>query len=153
MGKQHLPQTLTTAYQSTTGDLTSIPSLKLHDDRGNIDTLCYLPDKGRRQKIKVIKNQRPCNSISQGLMASIPPVCVCMCTQRPTVCEPMDCSPPGSSVHGILWARMLERVAIPFCRGSSQPRSWTCVSFVFCIGRQILYFCAIWEAQYPMNSG
>jgi len=34
----------------------------------------------------------------------------------------MDCSPPGSSVHGILQARILERVAISFCRGFSQPR-------------------------------
>ena len=40
----------------------------------------------------------------------------------PTVCDPMDCSPPGSSVHGILQARILEWVAIPFSRGSSQLR-------------------------------
>ena len=40
----------------------------------------------------------------------------------PTLCDPMDCSPPGSSVHGILQARILEWVAIPFSRGSSQPR-------------------------------
>ena len=37
----------------------------------------------------------------------------------PTLCNPMDCSPPGSSVHGILQARILEWVAIPFSRGSS----------------------------------
>ena len=37
----------------------------------------------------------------------------------PTLCDPMDCSPPGSSVHGILQARILEWVAIPFSRGSS----------------------------------
>ena len=37
----------------------------------------------------------------------------------PTLCNPMDCSPPGSFVHGILQARVLERVAIPFSRGSS----------------------------------
>ena len=41
----------------------------------------------------------------------------------PTVCDPMDCSLPGSSVHGILQARILEWVAIPFSRGSSQARS------------------------------
>ena len=40
----------------------------------------------------------------------------------------MDCSPPGSSVHGILQATILEWVAIPFSRGSSQPRDWTQVS-------------------------
>ena len=38
----------------------------------------------------------------------------------PTVCDPMDCSPPGSSVHGIFQARVLEWVAISFSRGSSQ---------------------------------
>ena len=40
----------------------------------------------------------------------------------PTLWDPMDCSPPGSSVHGILQARILEWVAIPFSSGSSQPR-------------------------------
>ena len=48
----------------------------------------------------------------------------------PTLCDPMDCSPPGSSVHGILQARILEWVAIPFSRGSSQPRDHTQVSHV-----------------------
>ena len=43
-------------------------------------------------------------------------------------CDPMDCSPPGSSVHGILQARTLEWVAIPFSRGSFQPRKRTLVS-------------------------
>ena len=38
------------------------------------------------------------------------------------LCDPMDCSPPGSSVRGILQARILEQIAIPFSRGSSQPR-------------------------------
>ena len=42
--------------------------------------------------------------------------------------RPMDCSPPGSSVHGILQARILEWVAIPLSRGSSQPKDQTCVS-------------------------
>ena len=46
----------------------------------------------------------------------------------PTLCDSTDCSPPGSSVHGILQARILEWVAMPFCRGSSQPRDQTQVS-------------------------
>ena len=46
----------------------------------------------------------------------------------PTLCDPMDCSPPGSSVHGILLARILEWVSIPFSRGSFQTRDWTCIS-------------------------
>ena len=41
-----------------------------------------------------------------------------------TLCDPMNCSPPGSSVHGIIQARILEWGAIPFSRGSSQPRDW-----------------------------
>ena len=45
-----------------------------------------------------------------------------------TLCDPMDWSPPDSSVHGISQARILERVAIPFSRRSSQPRDGTCVS-------------------------
>ena len=55
----------------------------------------------------------------------------------------MDCSPPGSSVHGILQARILKWVALSSSRGSSQPRDWTCVS---CIGRRILYHWATKEA-------
>ena len=46
----------------------------------------------------------------------------------PTLCYPMDCSPPGSSVHGILQARILEWVAIPFSGGSSRPRDQPRVS-------------------------
>jgi len=51
----------------------------------------------------------------------------------------MDCSPPGSSVHGILQARILEWVAISFFRGSSRPRDPMQVSYVSCIGRRLLY--------------
>ena len=55
-----------------------------------------------------------------------------------TLCNPMDCSPLGSSVHGILQTRILEWVAISSSRGSPWPRDWTCVCFIF-IGRRILY--------------
>ena len=44
----------------------------------------------------------------------------------PTLCDSMYCSPPGSSVHGILQARILEWIVISFSRGSSQPRNQTC---------------------------
>ena len=47
-----------------------------------------------------------------------------------TLCDPMDCSPPGSSVHGILQARILEWVAISFSRGSSLPGDRTQVSCI-----------------------
>ena len=48
-------------------------------------------------------------------------------------------APPGSSVHGILQARILEWVAMPSSRGSSQPRDRTSISYVSCIGRWVLY--------------
>ena len=53
----------------------------------------------------------------------------------PTLCDPMDCSSPGSSVHGILQARILEWVAISFFQGSSRPRDRTLIS---CIGRRLI---------------
>ena len=58
---------------------------------------------------------------------------------RLTPCDPMDFSPPGSFVHEILQARILEWVAISSSRGSSQPRDQTHFSCVSCIGKQILY--------------
>ena len=60
----------------------------------------------------------------------------CLATKLcPTLCDPMDCHPPGSSVRGIFQAGVLEWVAISFSSGSSQPRDQTHVS---CIGRWIL---------------
>ena len=58
--------------------------------------------------------------------------------------DPMDSSPPGSSVHGIFQARILEWVAISFSRRSSWPRGWTHVA---CIGKQVLYHWATREAS------
>ena len=57
----------------------------------------------------------------------------------PILCDPMDCSPPDSSVHGILQARVLVWVAMSSSRGSSQPRGQTQVSHVSCSGRKVLY--------------
>ena len=48
----------------------------------------------------------------------------------PTLCDPMDCSLPGFSIHGILQGRILEWVAIPFFRGSSWPRDQIQVSWI-----------------------
>ena len=56
-----------------------------------------------------------------------------------TAFDPRDCSLPGSSVHGILQARILEWVAVPFSRGSSRPRLNLHLLCFSCIGRQILY--------------
>ena len=59
----------------------------------------------------------------------------------PTLCDHLDCSPPGSSVHRILQARILEWVAILFSRGSSQPKDRTQVSHI--AGR----FFTIWATR------
>ena len=53
-----------------------------------------------------------------------------------TLCSPMDCRLPDSSLHGILQARILEWVAISFSRGSFRPRDQTCVSYISCIYHQ-----------------
>ena len=55
----------------------------------------------------------------------------------PTLCHPAGCSPPGSSVHGILQARMLEWVPMPSSRGSSRLRNWTHISYVSCQCRRL----------------
>ena len=59
----------------------------------------------------------------------------------PTPRDPLDCSPPDSSVHGILQARILEWVAIPFLRQLCQPRDWT---WVFCIAGR---FFTVWATR------
>ena len=64
----------------------------------------------------------------------------------PPLCGPLDYRPPGSSVFGIFKVRILEKVAISYSRGSSQPRDQTQVSCISCISRRILYHCATWEA-------
>ena len=72
-------------------------------------------------------------------------VCVCSVAQLfQHFCDPTDCSLPGSSLHGIILARILERVAISSSRGSSQSSDKTYGS---CIGKWVLYFWATWEAS------
>ena len=82
-------------------------------------------------------------------------VCVCVCARAraclvaqscPTLCDPMDCSSPGSSDNQISQARILEWVAISSSRESSWPRDQTCFSCDSYIGRWILYSGATWEA-------
>ena len=75
---------------------------------------------------------------------------MCVCAQSLqsclTRCDPMDCSPPGSLVHGILQARILEWVAIPSSRRLSQSRDRTPVSCVSCIAGNFFYHWATREA-------
>ena len=79
-------------------------------------------------------------SFSQGPDA----VCVKSLQSCPTLCDPMDYGPLGSSVHGLLQAKILEWVAISSSRGSFQSRDWTHIFCIFCLGRQILYHWVTW---------
>ena len=73
--------------------------------------------------------------------------CCLVAKSRRTLCRPVDCSLPGSPVHGLSQVRILKWGATTFSRGSSRTREWTLVS---CFGRQILYRWATREAQtYP----
>ena len=77
---------------------------------------------------------------THGKMFNIISHCCCLVTQLClTLCSPMDCSPLGSSVYGIFQARILEWVAVPSSRGSSQPSDRTLVSYISCIDRWVLY--------------
>ena len=75
-----------------------------------------------------------CGIITVCCCCLVTKLCLCL-----TVCDPLDCRPPSSSVQGISQARILEWVVISFSRGSSPPRDQTCISCVSRIGGQILY--------------
>ena len=77
--------------------------------------------------------------LKAGSGLELPPFCAKSLQSSPILRDPMDCSLPGSSVHGISQARILEKFATSFSRGSSQLRDQTHVSCVSCVGRQILY--------------
>ena len=68
--------------------------------------------------------------------------CVC-----PTLCNPIDCSPPSSSVHGIFQAKILDWVATSYPRGSYRSWNWR----ISCIGRLILYHWTTREALWYMR--
>ena len=76
-------------------------------------------------------------------------VCVCVCAHVQsylTLCHSMDCSLPGSSVHGVFLAGVLEWVAAPSSRGSSRPRGGPRIPCVSCIGSGFFMTSASWEA-------
>ena len=78
---------------------------------------------------------------------SLPGVSTLVAQSCLTLCDPMDCSPPGSCVNGILQVRILEWVAILFSRGSSQLRDWTQVSYI------ADRFFTIWATREALESG
>ena len=87
---------------------------------------------GERINKKSRGRQSSCSRLDDVWWAKLLQMC-------PIFATPWNCSPPDSSVHGILQARILEWVAVSFSRGSSWPRDQTCVSYVSCTGRWVLY--------------
>ena len=104
-----------------TGESGGLPSMGSHRVGHDWSDLAAAVSHGMNVKVKV--------SITQS---------------SPTLCDSMDCTPPGSSLRGILQARILEWIAIPFSRRSSQPRDWTWVSHI--VGR----FLTIWATGTPL---
>ena len=80
----------------------------------------------------------PAHSLWAAPPATVVVAVVLVARLCPTLCDPTDCSPPGSSVHRILQARILEWIAIPFSRGSSRLMGQT---WVFCIAGR---FSTVW---------
>ena len=114
-------------YQITT--LYTLNIYKLVDDtsrweKENLSFLFYSP----------LPKQRKC-----GNRENILPWCRACVRACCSSSNPMDYSPPGSSLHGIFQARILEWTVIPSSRGSSPPRDWTHVSYFSCIGRRVHY--------------
>ena len=98
--------------------------------------------KGSTENNKKKQKEPQCSYLGIGL--NIDCMRVCVCYSCLTLCDPMDCSPPGSSFYGILQAWILEWVAMPFSRGSSPLRDWTYVS---CIAGGFLTIWATREVQ------
>ena len=120
------------------GDLGSIPGWGRFPGEGNGYPLQYFclensVDRGAWQAIYSSWGQKELDTterLSQTLNVCIRAKSLQLCL---TLCDPMDCSQPGSSVHGIFHARILEWVAISYSRGFSPPRDRTRVSCVSCI--------------------
>ena len=94
-------------------------------DKATIWPRVPVPWTARRSNQSILKEIGP--EYSEELISEVAQWCL-------TLCDPMDCSLPGSSIHGIFQARILQWVAISFSKRSSQPRDWTQVSRI--VGRR-----------------
>ena len=134
----HIIPAITSDHQTWIGGVNCPPFRK-----GLCSSLAQCKPDGSRVCVCVCvrERERDLHPLDTYLLAYL--VCMCPCAPKLqlclTLCDLRDSSPPGSSVHEILQARILEWVVMPFSRGSSQPRDWTCVSYVSCIGGWVLY--------------
>ena len=124
--------------------ITSVPESHVHPDAAP-PTLCLSSSSWNccAQKVLPLTIPHLPTRRRQVVTAAsrLPSKCMHACSAAkpcPTLCNPMGCSPPGSPVHGIFQARILEWVAISSSRESSQPKDQTHVSCTSCISRRIL---------------
>ena len=117
---------------------------KIHiTNKNNIQTFSYIIW-WNSLMINTLSHKK--SSMSRAHSKPVRRMCVCslLCL---ILCDSMNSNPPGSSVHGIVQARLLEWVAISSSRGSSLSRDRTRVSFVSCTARQILCHWVTWEVH------
>ena len=93
-----------------------------HDLSSHFRPMCYIHGKIQTDMVVQCRNLLSCFSGGQAVSYTVHTKAFQSC---PSLCDPIDHSPPGSSVHGILQSRTLECVVILFSRGSSWPRDWT----------------------------
>ena len=96
------------------------------------------------------------DSRDQNLLSVLlsPFICVRAQSCLTLLCNPMDCTPPGSSNHRILQARILEWIAVSSSRGSSWPRDWTCVSCIargFCTAKPSGKLASVWVGKHLLH--
>ena len=106
------------------------PFADSQEDLGNTSRNHIGPSAGRSHLLESVMVS-PSHLVIHELCRTWAALCVQL-LGRIRLCDPVDCSPPGSSVHGTLQARILERVAISSSRRSSRPRDWTHDSLVSC---------------------
>ena len=108
---------------------------QFYPHKGNAENHTHVNSARRMHKTSVCTTQTSASRLSSPRVGSR----ACLFSRFSCVwlCNAMDCSLPGSSVHGILQARILDWVAGLSSRGSSPPKDWTWVSCVFCIARPL----------------
>ena len=107
-----------------------------------VPTICGYPGSVGHNNIIKQSKRLSAGVLRQALQRG--PCCPLVPESCLSLCDPMDWSPPGSSVLGVSQARILEWIAMPSSRGSFRPKDWTLVSWVSCIGMRVLYhYCHI----------